>query len=173
MVTVQGDYIKLFIVCKTITNYNDVMKVCTVCATAKPESDFFYRNRKTEKLHSQCKDCYVINRRKKWREHYHKYGSNYRERAVERSRKIKNDLRTHMLTYLNDKACVRCGVNDIRVLEFDHIDPKTKAFSIARAIASTFSWERILAEISKCQILCANCHKIKTATENNWYKTII
>lgn len=170
MLTVQCIYFKGFVVCKTIVNYNSSMKICTVCAITKPESDFFYRSRKANKLHSQCKDCYVVNRRKIWKEHYHKYGSHYRERAVERSKKIKDKLRIHMLEYLNGKSCVQCGINDIRVLEFDHIDPKTKAFGIARAITSTFSWERISVEIAKCQILCANCHKIKTAGEKNWYR---
>lgn len=75
-----------------------------------------------------------------------------------------------MLVYLKDKSCIKCGINDIRVLEFDHINPKTKSFSIARAITSTLSWENILSEMAKCQILCVNCHKIKTAKEANWYK---
>lgn len=75
-----------------------------------------------------------------------------------------------MLEYLNDKGCVKCGITDVRVLEFDHVDPATKSFSIARGIASTLSWENILAEIAKCQLLCANCHKIKTAEQQNWYK---
>jgi 5-methylcytosine-specific restriction endonuclease McrA len=146
------------------------MRICTVCGSAKTEQEFFYRNKLTEKLHAQCKQCYVLQRRKTWRAHYHKYGSNYRERAVERSRKIKNSLRQQMLTYLSDKACVRCGISDIRVLEFDHINPATKSFSIARGITSTLGWDKILDEIAKCQILCANCHKIKTASEANWYK---
>lgn len=146
------------------------MKICTVCHRAKVKKDFFYRNRQSEKLHSQCKECYVIKRRRIWREHYHRYGSGYRERAIERNKRTKDSLRGRMLDYLHDKACARCGTSDARVLEFDHIDPATKSFSIARGIASTLSWERILVEIAKCQILCANCHKIKTAQEQGWYK---
>lgn len=151
-------------------DYNSRMKICSVCKLEKTEQDFFYRNRKTEKLHAQCKNCYTVKRRQIWKEHYHKYGSGYRERAVERSRKIKDNLRKLMLQYLHDKSCVRCGIDDIRVLEFDHINPATKSFSIARGIASGLSWDRLTVEIAKCQILCANCHKIRAAADQNWYK---
>lgn len=170
MLTVRIHYFKLFLVCKTTNNYNNRMKTCSICSVSKPESEFFFRNKKIRKLHSQCKDCFVANRRKTWRDHYHKYGSKYREHAIERNRKIKNNLRAHMLDYLRDKSCANCGMNDARVLEFDHIVPAKKSFSIARAMASTFSWERIMNEITKCQILCANCHKIKTAQEGSWYR---
>ena len=148
------------------------MRTCTICKVNKNEQDFFFRNKSKARLHAQCKDCHTISRRKMWRAHYHKYGSNYRARAVERSRKIKDKLRQHMKLYLADKACVRCGIADIRLLEFDHIDPSTKSFSIARGLTSTLSWDKILAEISKCQILCANCHKLKTAEEQNWYRLV-
>ena len=77
-----------------------------------------------------------------------------------------------MIDYLDDKSCVECGMQDSRTLEFDHIKPEDKSFSIARAINDTYSWKTIMSEIQKCQILCANCHKIKTAKEQGWYKNI-
>lgn len=146
------------------------MKTCTICGASKTEEDFFYRNKNAGKLHSQCKNCYVQKRRQIWKDHYHKYGSTYRERAVERNRKLKVRLRNQMLEYLSDKACVKCGVSDVRVLEFDHIDSAAKSFGIARGITNLLSWEKLHAEIVKCQILCANCHKIKTAEEYGWYR---
>jgi hypothetical protein len=146
------------------------MKICTVCNLEKAEHDFFWRDKKAARRHSQCKQCYTAKRRSIWAEHYTLYGTAYRKRAVVRKRKIKNMLRGRMVEYLRDKACIRCGINDARVLEFDHIDPKTKSFGIARAITCTLSWGHILEEIAKCQILCANCHKIKTADEQSWYR---
>ena len=86
--------------------------------------------------------------------------------------KLKDRLRVQMLEYLSSRSCAHCGIADIRVLDFDHIDPATKSFSIARAIANVSSWQKILAEIQKCQILCANCHKIKTAAEQKWYRNV-
>lgn len=56
-------------------------------------------------------------------------------------------------------ACARCG--SAESLQFDHIDPGTKAVTIGRQIAS-MSEARLQAELSKCQLLCAPCHKVKT-----------
>src|SRR5579862_1648346 len=146
------------------------MKVCSVCEIQKPERDFFFRDKRADRLLAQCKDCYTEKRNKIWRDYYNKHGSQYRTNVVERNRKLKNNLRLKMMLYLSGKSCVLCGNSDPRVLKFDHIDPKTKSFSIAQGISSVLSWENILIEIEKCQILCANCHKIKTAAEQGWCK---
>jgi 5-methylcytosine-specific restriction endonuclease McrA len=73
---------------------------------------------------------------------------------------------------MKNKQCVVCGENDLVVLEFDHINPSEKSFAIARAISDGLKWEVILQEIRKCQILCANCHKRKTAVEFGWYQKV-
>lgn len=53
-------------------------------------------------------------------------------------------------------ACKLCGYNNyIGSLEFHHRNPKEKDFSIH----SSLSWEKILCELDKCDLLCANCHR--------------
>lgn len=54
--------------------------------------------------------------------------------------------------------CVRCGSAD--QLEFDHIDPATKSFTITHRML--LGWGRVLAELAKCQLLCDSCHIAKT-----------
>ena len=54
--------------------------------------------------------------------------------------------------------CVKCGATED--LDFDHIDSKTKTFTIG--CAWSVSSERFWEEIKKCQLLCKKCHKIKT-----------
>ena len=72
-------------------------------------------------------------------------------------------------TYLLDKTCIDCKNNDSRVLEFDHLPEYEKKFDIAKSIAgSTRSWEKVLVEIKKCEIVCANCHKIRTMSRGNY-----
>ena len=57
--------------------------------------------------------------------------------------------------------CAKCG--EVGGLEFDHIDPTTKMYSIAAIwTASKTIFE---SEITKCQLLCIDCHKNKTASE--------
>ncbi len=47
------------------------------------------------------------------------------------------------------------------VMQFDHRDPAAKAFSVGRVI-TRWSWESILAEVAKCDLVCANCHAERT-----------
>ena len=64
-------------------------------------------------------------------------------------------------------SCKDCGISDPRVLEFDHLSDKK--FNISRAVGgSTRSWDSIMVEISKCEIVCANCHKIRTQERGNY-----
>lgn len=57
--------------------------------------------------------------------------------------------------------CIRCGGTE--ALQFDHIDPKTKSFTIASG--GSFSKERFDEEVGKCQLLCFPCHNTKTLKE--------
>jgi hypothetical protein len=58
-----------------------------------------------------------------------------------------------------ERGCDRCPERDPCCLDFHHIDPATKTYTISRLYAGTWSWERILQEIALCEILCANCHR--------------
>lgn len=56
-------------------------------------------------------------------------------------------------------ACLLCGYNKCsRALEFHHVNPEEKLFSISRD-GNTRSWEKVKAELDKCVLLCANCHR--------------
>ena len=79
-----------------------------------------------------------------------------------------------MIQYLLAHPCVDCGIGDPVVLEFDHLPEFTKSFEIARAIpASTRSWSTIAEEIAKCEVVCANCHRRRTAMRARTRKYLI
>ncbi len=147
-----------------------MIKRCTVCGIDKPLELFYHKNKIRNKYHSQCKDCYAVKRKYFYDAHYAKYGDAYRLRARVRKANTKRDRQDKMAEYMVGKGCEHCGIDDIRVLDFDHLDPKLKSFSIARAINESYSWDKILEEIKKCRILCANCHRIRTAEQYNWRK---
>ena len=148
------------------------MKTCSKCSTTKPISEYFVKDKKSGRLHAQCKDCYKEHRKTFYTNHYAKYGDLYRKRAQARRIMLRQEYRTNMLAYLSGKACIICGENDLRVLEFDHINPSEKLFSISQAVKLGYSWPAVEIEIGKCRILCANCHKKQTAHQANWYKSI-
>lgn len=56
--------------------------------------------------------------------------------------------------------CANCGVTE--GLEFDHVDPTSKSFTITARLSGR--WDALQAELAKCQLLCASCHDEKTWT---------
>lgn len=61
------------------------------------------------------------------------------------------------------KGCMDCNEKDPIVLEFDHIDPASKEADISKLLGSHKSIERLRREIAKCEVVCANCHRRRTA----------
>jgi 5-methylcytosine-specific restriction endonuclease McrA len=56
-------------------------------------------------------------------------------------------------------ACEGCGYNRcVAALHFHHLDPTKKDVQVSK---NTMSWERVKAELDKCEMLCANCHAEK------------
>ena len=147
-------------------------QVCTNCFLELPFSDFFMRDKATGARHKSCKACYGARRKDYMKAHYAKYGDEYRKRALKRKLYLREVLRKKMLEYLDNKCCEECGFNNSIALEFDHIETKTKSFSIARALTDCRNWDDILLEIEKCRILCANCHKLRTAEQFGLYRHI-
>ncbi|MGE0401237.1 MAG: hypothetical protein AB7T06_31300 [Kofleriaceae bacterium] len=55
-------------------------------------------------------------------------------------------------------SCDACGETTVECLQFHHLDPTQKDLAISQVITNGWSKERILREIAKCRVLCANCH---------------
>jgi len=55
-------------------------------------------------------------------------------------------------------VCVRCGESHPACIQFHHADPAEKEMSVSDAVRRGWSRKRILAELGKCEVLCANCH---------------
>lgn len=68
------------------------------------------------------------------------------------------------VAYLGGK-CNRCGYTNQEALEFHHIDKTTKDFNIG--CVANKSWDSILKEIKKCELLCSNCHRIEHTNRNS------
>ena len=73
-----------------------------------------------------------------------------------------------MNDYKRLHPCVDCGESDIRCLDFDHRDRSQKTNTISMLVLKRWSLARIQAEIDKCDVRCANCHRKKTAANEDW-----
>ena len=76
---------------------------------------------------------------------------------IERQRKTRHQNRDFAKSLLGGK-CVICG--ELYNLEFDHIDPKSKTYTISRLLSSARSI--LIKELQKCQLLCKRCHRLKS-----------
>lgn len=89
------------------------------------------------------------------------YGQKICRSCVTNRRRFEKKKRA--VEYLGGK-CVDCGYDRyIEALEFDHIDPSKKDFTISGN--HCVSWERIKEELDKCELRCANCHRERHARE--------
>ena len=96
----------------------------------------------------------IEDKRRAWREHYHRNKVNY----ISRQREKRQEIREWLRDLKEGVECQKCGESDPACLTFHHREPDEKEFTISFAINQRLSRKRILAEMEKCDVLCANCH---------------
>src|SRR5687768_13986018 len=141
-------------------------KRCTGCGETKPVAEFSIKNQKTGLRASRCRGCV----RAYGRAHYQRNRAAYIQRARKRQPQDRARVRTAVTEYLRSHRCVDCGESDILLLDFDHRDPSLKRASVSRLVG-TGSLRLVMDEIAKCDVRCANCHRLRTAADWNWQKS--
>lgn len=140
------------------------MKQCSKCGRLLPLLDFQLRDAEKGTFRNHCSDCRPQYNHAYYREHSEKYKALRRQNQP----RYREERRSKLREYLAGRTCVDCGNTDAVVLEFDHA--KGEKFVDIGTMLSHYSWTRILAEIEKCEIRCANCHRRKTARDFKWFK---
>lgn len=67
--------------------------------------------------------------------------------------------REFLRKYRKTHCCVICGESDYHCLEFHHLNPKDKRFSLSHRLRHDIDPKGVLKEMSKTCLLCANCHR--------------
>ena len=127
-------------------------KECLNCKQSLPKNRF-RKLHFVEELRETCMDCskldHIIKARKK--EAWDRYE---KEKDLAKREYIRNLKMTN--------GCMDCGYNlHPEALEFDHTE-NNKIHSVADLISRHSKMEAIIDEIAKCEIVCANCHRIRT-----------
>jgi len=125
--------------CFDCAGNGDGTKFCTTCKKTKPLEDF--PSHRTRGRLGKCKDC-------------------YRPIATRNKKRNKKLLLEFIMVYKKSHPCIDCGNDDWRVLEFDHVRG-IKSFTISNINKNGKSLESLKTEISKCDMRCANCHRIR------------
>lgn len=66
-----------------------------------------------------------------------------------------------IIAYLDSHPCIECGADDPVVLEFDHV--RDKRHLVSSLVAHGAPLGRIALEIERCEVVCVNCHRRRTA----------
>jgi Zn finger protein HypA/HybF involved in hydrogenase expression len=139
-------------------------KYCSGCNQERDIEDFRWKI-KGQKRQAWCKCCQAEANKV----HYQNNKQSYLDRAKARNSRLIEENQRRLYIYLSQHPCVDCGQTDVRVLEFDHVRGK-KMESIARLVRLGISWATIEDEIAKCEVRCANCHRIKTNERGKWWR---
>lgn len=65
------------------------------------------------------------------------------------------------MEWIKEQKCQDCQFDDWRILQLDHVSGE-KRNDVSTMVISAYSWETILIEIQKCEVVCPNCHHIRT-----------
>lgn len=133
-------------------------KFCPRCKQNKPTSAFPKNASKKDGFASHCCDCKALFQGEWYRSH--------KQEHYQRNINKRRELRQKLDDFLVGRKCIDCGNPNPIVLEFDHVKGN-KRDNVARLVNNAVSWESILAEIAKCEIRCANCHRIVTVARRN------
>lgn len=109
------------------------MRICPNCKLSKPITDFYSRRNKPGSS-VYCKVC-----------------------TSEQTIKRQQENQRRCIEYKGG-SCVKCGYNKCQTaLEFHHLDPTKKDFSIAGNHLKSF--KNLKVELDKCILICSNCHQ--------------
>ena len=128
------------------------LKKCTKCQRELPLDNFRWKNKSEGKKHSQCKECQKAQEKQHYRESLERRES---VRATTNSQKITNMI---LVEEARSQGCKKCGEKRSYVLDFHHRNGEEKVETINHMIKSASS-KTLQAELEKCDVLCANCHR--------------
>jgi hypothetical protein len=129
---------------------------CGRCGETKPVESLNWRRKERGQRDNVCRPCRAVYKH----EHYSANKLRYIAQARERKRGLALERTEWLLHYFETHPCLDCGESDAVVLEFDH--RRDKEFNIGGVLPYR-NWEMILTEIEKCDVVCANCHRRRTA----------
>jgi hypothetical protein len=91
-------------------------------------------------------------------EYYQRYRKHLLEKQREKNRRLAGNRRKWLVEYKRTLSCARYGENHPATLTFHHKKSLNKSFEIGNAAALGVSLQKLIAEIEKCEVLCADCH---------------
>jgi hypothetical protein len=142
------------------------LRSCGRCGKAKPLSDFAWRRKARGQRDNYCRPCRAAYKQ----DHYLANRSRYIANATRRKQAAITERTAYLIEFFRTRPCADCGQTDPLVLEFDHLGPKN--FNIAAGLRDR-NWQAVLDEIAICDVVCANCHRRRTALRAGFARAVV
>lgn len=129
------------------------IKNCSSCKETLPASAFYENKAKPDGRSNMCITCQKAANRKSYEKN--------KTKVMARNKAVRQQQRAAILEHKHNTPCTDCKkIFHPYIMEFDHRDADTKRFSIGRT--GRRSNPTIQDELEKCDLVCANCHKLRT-----------
>jgi hypothetical protein len=138
---------------------------CGRCSQSKPLDEFAWHRKAKGQRDNYCRPCRAAYKQ----EHYAAHRERYIANASIRKRALIAERTAYLIEFFRERPCTDCGEADPLVLEFDHTGHKS--FSISVGIRG-HKWQSVLDEIEQCDVVCANCHRRRTALRGGFIRAL-
>ena len=134
-------------------------KRCTSCGELKAISKFPWKIRSANRRQARCKTCLNWHARTR----YERLSESEKKRFQAQVKQRQVDLLDFVRSIKEGESCVDCDRKfNPWQMDYDHRPDEVKEFNIGAAHLNGVARERILAEIAKCDLVCACCHRDRT-----------
>lgn len=131
---------------------------CCTCRVTKAASEFYFSNRARGERQKYCKECKTAYNRAWYRKNRDKQMAD-----VQRTNRRRRAEGRALVRRMKDRPCMDCGGRfPPAAMDFDHVRGE-KVAAVSALVAQAAVLKRLRDEIAKCDIVCANCHRIRTA----------
>jgi hypothetical protein len=137
---------------------------CISCKEEKPFTEEFFRpfypseiaNGRKGAFHPKCRRCLTM-AHNEWNKRQQSHVNDY-------TRKLRY-AKADFIDSLKNVPCADCGIKyPPYVMDFDHLPEFQKVDNIPRLVNKRVNKQALLDEIAKCEVVCSNCHRIRTMT---------
>lgn len=151
---------------REVSDAHNQWRHCGRCKQIKPLEQFAWRRKARGQRDNYCRTCRADYKH----EHYAANRSRYIANALQRKQAVAAERAAYLIEYFSVHPCVDCGERDPVVLEFDHIG--IKRFTIGQNLRDR-NWQSLLEEIAQCEVVCANCHRRRTAVRRGSIRSVL
>ncbi|MGI8903204.1 MAG: hypothetical protein ACR2IP_06000 [Solirubrobacteraceae bacterium] len=134
--------------------------------TAETVDELAWRRRARGQRDNCCRPCRAAYKQ----EHYAANRARYIENALRRKRALAVDRATYLIEFFRLRPYADCGETDPLILEFDH--QENKLFNISKGLRD-HNLQVVIDEIGKCDVVCANCHRRRTAHRGGFARAVV